>query len=256
MPRVKDGFRLYDTHVHLGRARHSGRTQDVDLLLRSMDRAGVDRSLLLPFPVVDDYRAGHDRIAAAVKAHPDRFAGAACLYPFLPEQEFREELKRCAEELGMRALKLQPQYQPLNPVSGRHDFLFAAALDHRLPVIVHTGSGAPFALPSLYIVPARKFPDLPIILGHAGGSVYYLETIVAASLCPNIFIELSSLMPHHILEILRHVPPERLMVGSDLPESVETEMHKVVLMDLAREVKEAILWETGRGLFDPWAPNQ
>lgn len=249
-PAVKNGFRLYDTHAHLGTARHSGRTQTPSDLLRAMDRAGVDRALLLPFPIVEDMRREHDLIAAAVRAHADRFTGAACIPPFIPEIDFRDELRRCAESLGLRALKLQPQYQPLNPVGSRSDFLFAAALEHRMPVIVHTGSGAPFALPSLYIMPARKFPDLPIILGHAGGSVYMLETIVAASVCPNIHIELSSLMPHHVREIVNHVPSHRLLVGADLPESLETEMHKVLTMDLHPETQRRILWSNARLLFD------
>lgn len=247
---MKQGFSLYDTHTHLGLARHSGRSQDAELLLKSMDRAGVDRSMLIPFPVVEDYRREHDLIASAVRAHPDRFTGAACLYPFLSEADFLAEVKRCAEVLGLRALKLQPQYQALNPVSTRSDFLFAAALEYHMPVIAHTGSGIPFSLPSLFIMPARRFPDLPIILGHAGGSVYMLETIVAATVCPNIYIELSSLMPHHVHEILQHVPASRLMAGSDLPESIETEMHKVLTMDIPEQDKRAILWETPRRLFD------
>lgn len=247
---MREGFSIYDTHTHVGAARHSGRTFSADQMLRSMDLHGVDRSMLIPFPVVEDYRGAHDEIARAVRAHPDRFAGAACLYPLVPESEFRTEIRRCAEDLGFRALKLQPQYQALNPISSRSDFLFAAALDHQLPLIAHTGSGVPFALPSLFILPARRFPDLPIILGHAGGSVYYLETIVAASVCPNIYIEVSSLMPHHILEILAHVPASRLMAGSDLPESVDAEFSKILGLDIDPPAKRSILWDTPRRVFD------
>jgi len=247
---VRNGFQIYDTHTHLGAARHSGRTCDAETMLRHMDHHGVDRSLLIPFPVVADHRRAHDEIARAVRAHPDRFAGAACLYPFLPEEEFRDELKRCAQELGFRALKLQPQYQALNPVSERSDFLFAAAEEFHLPVIVHTGSGAPFALPSLYILKARRFPGLPIVLGHAGGSVYYHEAIVAAAVCPNMYVELSSLMPHHALELVAHIPSPRLMIGSDLPESLDAEMGKILGLEAADAVKRDILWNTGRRLFD------
>jgi predicted TIM-barrel fold metal-dependent hydrolase len=215
-----------------------------------MDRHGVDRSLLIPFPVVEDTRAAHDEIAAAVRAHPDRFTGAACLYPFVPESQFHDELKRCAEELGFRVLKLQPQFQPLNPLSPRNDFYFEAALRRKLALVVHTGAGAPFALPSLYIAPARKFPGLTIILGHAGGGIYAAEAIVAASVCPNIYIELSSLMPHHIREVLAHVDPTRLMAGSDLPESVDTELGKILTLDAPDTVKRDILWNTARRVLD------
>lgn len=247
---MRNGFQVYDTHTHLGLARHSGRSLTADEMLVCMDRAGIDRSLLIPFPVVEDYRVAHNLIAAAVQGYPDRFSGAACLYPFIPEQEFRDEVRRCAEEFGFRALKFQPQYQPLNPISPRSDFLFATALEFQLPVICHTGAGAPFALPSLFIMPARQFPDLPIVLGHAGGGVYVSESIVAASVCPNIYVELSSLMPHHILEVLARIPASRLMIGSDVPESAEIEISKITGLDIPREAKADILWNTASRLFD------
>jgi predicted TIM-barrel fold metal-dependent hydrolase len=247
---VRNGFSIYDTHTHIGVARHSGRRFTAEQMLAAMERTGVDRAVLIPFPVVDDHRAAHDEIGSALRQYPDRFTGAACIYPFLPLGEFRDETRRCAEELGFRALKLQPQYQPLNPISPRSDFFFETALQYRLAVICHTGSGVPFALPSLFIMPARKFPNLNIILGHAGGSVYAAESSVAASVCDNIFIELSSLMPHHISEILAHVPARRLMIGSDLPESMETEISKITGLEVDAETKQDILWRTARRVFD------
>ena len=246
---MKSGFRIYDSHTHIGLARHNGREFSAEQMLLNMDRCGVDRSMLIPFPVVVDYHAAHDLIAAAVRAHPDRFAGAACLNVFVGEAEFRDEVRRCAEEHGFTALKLQPQYQALNPLSAKSDFFFEAALTNRMAVIVHTGAGAPFALPSLYIMPARKFPDLPIVLGHAGGGLYAAEAIVAAVVCPNIYVELSSLMPHHVREVLNHVPATRLMAGSDLPESVEIELGKVIGLDVSDDVKQAILWDTPARVF-------
>lgn len=246
---MRDGYRVFDTHTHLGTARHSGRQQTAEEMLGHMDRAGVDRSMLIPFPVVDDYRAQHDLIGAAVRAYPDRFSGAACMNPFVPLDVFRDEIRRCAEELGMRALKLQPQYQALNPVSRRSDFFFEAALRHKLTVIAHTGTGAPFALPSLFIAAARRFPELPVVLGHAGGGIYFLEAAVAAQVCPNIYIELSSLMPHHCAELLAHVEPARLMAGSDLPESLDTEIGKIFSLDLTAEARRAILWDTPNRAF-------
>ena len=246
---MRDGYRVFDTHTHLGTARHSGRQQSTDEMLRHMDRAGVDRSMLIPFPVVDDYRAQHELIADAVRAYPDRFAGAACLNPFVPLEEFRAEIRRCAEEFGFRALKLQPQYQALNPVSRRSDFFFEAALEFGMTVIAHTGTGAPFALPSLFIAAARRFPELRIVLGHAGGSVYYLEAAVAAQVCPNIYIELSSLMPHHCAELLAQVDASRFMAGSDIPESLDTEIGKIFSLNLMPEQRRAILWDTPCRVF-------
>jgi hypothetical protein len=247
---MRGEFRIYDTHVHLGVSRHSGRVQTLEQLLEAMDRRGVDRSLVIPFPVVEDYRTAHDEIARAVRAHPDRLRGTASLYPFIPEAEFRQEVRRCVEELGFCALKLQPQYQALNPVSSSSDFFFATALELGLPVICHTGAGAPYALPSLFMMPARKFPDLRIVLAHAGGGLYVSEAIVAATVCPNIYVELSWLTPHQTLAVLDHVPASRLMMGSDLLENLEAEVSKILGLDLPPEAKRDILFNTAAAVFD------
>lgn len=245
-----DGFRVYDTHTHIGTARHSGTRRTAEDLLRSMDAIGVDRSMLIPFPVVDDYRSQHDEIGRAVRQWPDRFSGAACVYPFVPEQEYRDEIRRCRERYGFRALKLQPQYQALNPLSTKSDFLYESAVENDLTLIIHTGSGVPFSLPSLYIDPARRFPEARFVLGHAGGPTYMLETIVAADVCDNVYIELSSLMPHHIEGIIGRVPASRLMVGSDLPSSARVEMTKVFDLPISDEDKRTILWDAPRRVFD------
>ncbi|MCI0637782.1 MAG: hypothetical protein L0Y70_01810, partial [Gemmataceae bacterium] len=78
---MKDGFSIFDTHTHLGHGLHHGRTYCADQLLAAMECFGVDRSLVIPFPVVEDYRAAHDEIGRAVRAYPDRLTGAACIYP-------------------------------------------------------------------------------------------------------------------------------------------------------------------------------
>lgn len=245
---MHEGQRIFDSHTHIGYGMHSGRRQTADQLLREMDRFGVDRALVIPFPIVEDHRAAHDEIAAAVRAHPDRLSGAACVNPFTPQ--FRDELKRCKQELGFVAMKLQPQYQAVNPQWESSLFVYEAALEHCWPLIVHTGSGIPYALPSLQIVPAQRYPELKIVLAHCGGGgIFKGEAILAATLCQNIYLELSSLMPHDILEVLKNVPSHRLLAGSDLVESTRVELSKYFLMDLEEATQADILWNTAAGLF-------
>jgi hypothetical protein len=95
---------------------------------------------------------------------------------------------------------------------------------------------------------------LPIILAHTGGPLLAAEAVVAATVCPNIYLELSSLMPHHLGEILAHVSPGRLMVGSDLPESIEAELGKIVNLEIDAGARAAILWDTARRVIDGVTP--
>jgi predicted TIM-barrel fold metal-dependent hydrolase len=245
---MKDGLFLFDAHTHAGEGRHNGRRHSTDDLLREMDGFGVDRSLVIPFPVVECYRSAHDEIGRAVLAHPDRFVGSACLDPLLPEEVYRTEVRRCVEEYGFRALKFQPQYHHLDPLSARADVLFGTADQYGLAVVCHTGPGHN-TLPSLFIVPARKFPNLPIVLAHCGNGYLAQEAAVAALVCPNIYLEVSSLLPHQLLGVLRHVSAARIMVGSDLPENLEVEMTKILHLNIPREDRAHILGGTASRLF-------
>jgi predicted TIM-barrel fold metal-dependent hydrolase len=73
--------------------------------------------------------------------------------------------------------------------------------------------------------------------------------MVAAAFCPNVFLELSSLMPHHVTEVLAEVGSERLMIGSDLPESLDMEIGKIVGLNIPDPDKSNILGGTARRLF-------
>jgi predicted TIM-barrel fold metal-dependent hydrolase len=208
------------------------------------------------FPVVDDYRSQHDLIGQGVRAHRDRLAGAVCLYPLLDRSSFCDEVHRCRGQYGFRALQLQPQYHGLNPMSASSDFFFESALANQLAVVRHTGAVLPPSSPALLMVLARKFPDLMIVIAHSGGAIFVNEAIVAALFCPNILLELATLMPHHVLAVLGQVASDRLMIGSDLPESVEMEIGKIISLDVPDLDKRNILNETGCRVFGAGAEGE
>lgn len=77
--------------------------------LREMDRIGLDRMVLSvttpatqalpPAEAVPLARQANDRLAAAIRAHPDRFSGFATL-PTPDPAAAVQELRRCVQELG------------------------------------------------------------------------------------------------------------------------------------------------------------
>ena len=182
---------------------------------------------------------------------PTRFVGAACLDPFIGEAEFRQEVRRCREEYGFRALKFQPQFQPVDASSPGAEFLFETALENQLALVCHTGSGVPYALPSTFMPAARKYPELRIVLAHSGGGgLLFQDAVVAALFCPNIYLELSTLMPNHVLRVLAQVPSTRLMIGSDLPENIGVEIGKILDLEVPEEARQDMLWGTAHRVFD------
>ncbi len=103
-----------DAHAHFESGPAAGRIQPnvsgrPDVLLGDMDRAGVDRAVLLvvpPSPDLAAVRELHDRVAALLRAHPGRFLAVGAVQPSDGEPGLRE-LERIAA-LGYRGVKLSP----------------------------------------------------------------------------------------------------------------------------------------------------
>jgi predicted TIM-barrel fold metal-dependent hydrolase len=140
--------------------------------------------------------------------------------PYLRESQFKDEAKRCVEELGFVGIKLHPMAMAASPMSrvGAMMWETCAALD--VPIMVHTGAGVPFALPSLCIQRAKEFPEVPCILAHCGMLVFFAETVLAAGECDNIFMETSWTAPHHIRELVEKYGSGRVMFGSDEDDNI------------------------------------
>lgn len=79
-------------------------------LLRRMDAKGIDRAVVANVSAAL-YRCSHpanEELARQVRRHRDRLLPVATLNPLFPGWE--EDLRRCADDLGMVGLRLYPQY--------------------------------------------------------------------------------------------------------------------------------------------------
>src|SRR5262249_12928834 len=159
---------IIDSHQHLGRSMFSGVVTTEHDLLGAMDAHGVDVALVMPQPTLDDIRAVHDAIAQAAGRSRGKLVGMASINPWWPEVDHRAGARRCVDTLGFVALKLPPLGHNIASNHAEADKVFRTASELGVPVIVHTGLGSPWALPSLCIPPARRYPRLPIVLAHAG----------------------------------------------------------------------------------------
>ena len=189
-----------------------------DERLRQMDDIGLERmvisvttpatQILPPSEAVPLARQANDRLADAVKAHPDRYSGFATL-PTPDPAAAVSELERCVQELGFVGVMLNgrtgdkyldaPEYRPL----------LAKAAELRVPLYIHpqiaprpvrafyydgfeekvsiafasAGLGWHYeaGITGLRLILGGVFDELPglqIILGHWGEAVlFYSERI-------------------------------------------------------------------------------
>jgi predicted TIM-barrel fold metal-dependent hydrolase len=118
-----------------------------------------------------------------------------------------------------------------------------------VPVLVHTGLGTPFSLPSLVIDAARRYPDVTFILCHAGFAVYTDEAIVAAKYCDNIVLEPSWCQTYTVAKMIKTIGAERIVMGSDHLTNLPVELVKFRSIGLSDNELELILYTNAKRIF-------
>lgn len=241
---------IVDSHAHLGSCRVFDLTITADDLLGTMDRNGVDASIVLPLPGAPDSAAVHDEIARLGQKHPGRIYGVASLNPHCDPDVYFEEVSRCVQQLGFVGVKLHPLGHSCAPTGADAEKVFETARALGITVIVHTGTGVPFSLPAMVIPRAQQYPDVRIVLAHAGANMYTAEAIIAAQVCPNIYLETSWCGPNRIRQAVQALGPQRVMFGGDLPDNVATDLTKYRTGGLSAEEQEITLGQAAFGAFN------
>lgn len=240
---------IVNAHAHVGDTRVFDTVSDENELVEAMDANGVDVSLVMPSAGCRDARAVHDQIHRLGRRHPGRIIGIVQQSPHLDPDAYEAEASRCVLELGFVALKIHPLGYGVNPLGQSADHVFRVGQRLGVAVMVHTGSGIPWALPSLCILPAQKYPDLPIILAHAGMGVFTLDAYVAARVCPNIYLETSWTKPGELKWLIKELGPERIMLGCDLVSNMPMELFKYRSLGLPADVLDRCFSGTALEVF-------
>lgn len=165
-------------------------------------------------------------VAAYVAANPDRLLGFLSVDP--TQSGWEDELRFGHQELKLQGIKLLPMYAGFRPDDPRLDPLWRYAQQHRLPVLLHTGTTfiaqAPLecTLPRHLDPVATRFPDVPIIMAHLGHP-YEGECIVTARKHPHVFTDISALhyRPWQFYNSLMLVQEygvwDKVLFGTDYP---------------------------------------
>ena len=173
-------------HVTIGKSRDASLT--VERLLETMERLGIDRTLVAPaerFVPVEN-RAGNELTAAAVARSEGRLLAYAVATPWLGAAAV-DELRR-AREQGAVALKLDPALQGFDLLDGQVDGLVEFAIEAGWPIYVRTGT-PPHALPLQVAWLASRFPECSFVLGKGGATDFSHDGPSALAGAANLYAD-------------------------------------------------------------------
>ncbi len=225
----------------------------VGALLRSMDQAGIEKSVVCCIatkpvqfdPILDWCRAiQSSRLIAFPSIHP-------------ADPEVVARVRQIKAE-GFLGLKLHPFYQSFYALEDRMLPLYDEAMRHDLLVVMHTGFDIAFpperrADPLTILELTRTFPSLRLVTTHLGAWRQWDEVrrhLLGQPIYIEISLSLEELGPAMSREMLLSHPQEYLLFGTDSPWSdQQVALSRLCALQLPPQRLDGLLAVNAAGLL-------
>ena len=190
-------------------------------------------------------------IAAEVEKH-DNLVGLGAVHPESPDQ--RADIDRIVS-LGLRGVKLHPDFQGFDINDPRCMKIYELCLERGLTVLIHMGDlRYEYSRPEKLIPVIKEFSGLKVIGAHLGGWSLWKEAADTLAEYPDFYVDCSSSLafmpPEQAAAIIRDYGAERVLFGTDYPMwEFKAELERFRALGLSEEENKLILWKNSSELF-------
>lgn len=223
-------------------------------LKSSMEKSGVDISVILSIATNAHQQKSVNDFAASVNNKRDIF-GFGSVFPY--SEDVMSELERI-KELGLKGVKLHPDYQGFNVDDIKMKPIYKKISELGLITVFHAGNDygypPPYGATPDKMARAIEWFSSPIVVAHWGGvgcgdavlkylcgKEVYFDTSYAYGTQPKYYFE----------KILEKHGAHRLLFGTDTPwHTVAMEMRLIDSLKLSDEEKEKIYFKNAMKLLD------
>jgi hypothetical protein len=238
----------------------------VENYLQRMDRAGIERSLLIAVRAGDlnirgSFELPYARVREVCRAHPTRFSGLAGVDPCRGMQGLRD-LERAVKDYGFVGAHLYPHWFGLAPDHARYYPYYAKCCELDVPIMMQVGHnlvysrerrlpsvGRPICLDQVAI----DFPELRLIGIHIG--IPWTDEMI--SMCwkhENVFAAGDAYAPKHWPEAFVHYANtfgrEKILFGTDWPViDPERAVREIDALELRPDSKRLMMRDNALRVF-------
>ncbi len=239
---------IFDADAHISLTEPNGQT--VETLLRQMDAAGIDKSVIwLQPPYFREIDDANRYVYESSKTYPDRLVPVGWADPHMGVEASLCTIRRCLEEYGMKGIKLNGAQnsfyidsldlaEPLIAEIERHESMLALHIGADFYEFTH-----PFRAAKI----AARHPKLRMLIAHMGGAgVPDLgdACIEFAQQHGNMMLVGSAISYKKILKAIKTLGAHRVCFGSDTPfaiPKVEVAAYKALLEDQLSAKDQALV---------------
>ncbi len=227
-------------------------------LSKKLNEAGVDLGIVLPVVTKpSQFDTVNEHAAALPVAYPNLLSFGG-IHP--EDEDIPAHVAKIAS-LGLKGIKIHPDYQNVMIDDERYVRIAKEALANGLMLVTHAGVDDGFP-DTVHCPPdrARRFldavydgkqPDKPmIVFAHGGANRMYAEALRYLGDC-NVYFDLAAITaytdPVTVTEIIRTHGADRILFASDCPWGSPWQAAEFVrALDIREEEKRAILGENAR----------
>ena len=244
-------------------------------LIAIMDDAGIDMCVIFgvdwAYGVTGEPRVSNreqNRYAAEfANKHEGRLIALAALDPRRPD--VLEQATQAIEEWGMKGFKLMPPagFKPNDPLCFP---LYEKCADWGVPILFHSGGlefNWEYGAPNLIASAAEEFPEVKMIMAHAGLESWEQCRLACAAL-PNVYMDISIRQFDYrinrekfyqwLRDMIDWTGPWKILFGTDTPlptfylsekDWVEAIDEPKTEINFTREERDIILGKAAQAVF-------
>jgi len=194
-------------------------------LKRSMRDADIDLSIVLPVVTKPSQFDSINAFAAQINSENDRLLSFGGIHP--DNDDIDEKLDKIVS-LGLKGIKLHPDYQGVFIDDERYIRIIQGALDRGLCIVIHAGIDIGLPDPvhcsperAAAMLDALTLPDKPlIVLAHTGGWRQWDDVerlLVERPVFFDISFSLDYIEQDQLLRIIRRHGSDRILFATDSP---------------------------------------
>lgn len=233
-------------------------------LLRSMNEADISLSVVLPVVTKPEQFDTINTFAAAINEYyfsgeglhaPNRLLSFGGIHPDC--EDYKDKLNKIAG-LGLKGIKLHPDYQRTYFDDIRYMRIIEYATELGLIISVHTGVDVAYpddvhATPKRIQRVLREVKPEKLVLAHYGG-LYMWDEVEELVVGEPVYLDTAvingKIKPEQFLRMYRNHGSEKILFATDSPWSGQKEfLEWLSKLDLTQTEKENLLYRNARKLL-------
>jgi predicted TIM-barrel fold metal-dependent hydrolase len=243
----------------------NARLATADELIESMDRDGVDISVVLNIGWITHELCveTNDYILESIARYPERLIGFCTVQPRSLESAL-DEIERCAKG-GIRGIgEMRPDMQLLDLTDEQVMEPFVKVInEHRLILLTHASEpvghqypGKGTVTPEILYSFITRYPDLTLVCAHWGGGLpFYALMPEVKQAMSNVFFDTAAspflYSPQVYSQVVQLAGADKILFGSDYPLLAQKRLlGEIRSLGLPDETESLILSGNARRLLD------